>query len=302
MRVSSPVVTIGIFAWLGVSSVAAIGGPCAGGSACRHGNAVSVVIRASSQPVSPKKPGLAPRGDGPQRLATSTPKMSGRPLPTGSREVRGDGNPNNAETMALPLNLPCPTGDGEIMKTSCNNPAPGGMESGVNFGAAPAQVANAAAPAAPTYTPEQAAQEAWTTQVFTKPNVSIQPVGNTTLTGLPTYFHATFAPAGLAPGESVTTTVLGHTVTIRPASAMYTYHYGDGTSFGPTKDPGGTYPQGKVTHTYTKKAVVSTRIDVTLTGEYQIGGGAWQAIPGATTVTGTPEQLTVAVLQSRLHN
>lgn len=138
--------------------------------------------------------------------------------------------------------------------------------------------------------------------MFTKADVEIQPVGNTTLTGLPTYFRAGFGADGLAPGESVTTTVLGHTVTIRPASATYTYHFGDGSTLGPTTDAGGVYPSGKITHTYDKKGVVTTRIDVTLTGEYQIGGGAWETIPGSTTVTGTPQQLNVAVLQSRLHH
>lgn len=201
---------------------------------------------------------------------------------------------------------PCATADG-VSKYSCVNPGQVGLESNVDFGgpAAPAgapQGATVVEAPVPTYTPEEAAAQAWTTQLFTKPGVKIQPVGNTTLTGLPTYFRAAFGAEGLAPGESVTTTVLGHTVTIRPASALYTYHYGDGTSHGPTTDAGGTYPSGKITHTYGRKAVVTTRIDVTLTGEFRIGGGAWQPIPGSTTVRGTPEQLTVAVLQSRLHH
>lgn len=201
---------------------------------------------------------------------------------------------------------PCAVADG-VAKYSCVRTRMSGVEAGVDF-AAPA--VPAAAPqgetvtqvAVPTYTPEEAAAQAWTTQIFTKPGVDIRPVDNTTLTGLPTYFRAAFGAEGLAPGESVTTTVLGHTVTIRPASALYTYHYGDGTSHGPTPDPGGVYPSGAVTHTYARKGVVNTRIDVTLTGEFRIGGGAWQPIPGSTTVAGTPEQLTVAILQSRLHH
>lgn len=204
---------------------------------------------------------------------------------------------------------PCATADG-VSKYSCVNPGLNGIETGVDFASPTVPAVPAAAPqgetvtqvAVPTYTPEEAAAQAWTTQIFTKPGVDIQPVGNTTLTGLPTYFRAAFGAEGLAPGESVTTTVLGHTVTIRPASALYTYHYGDGTSHGPTPDAGGVYPSGAVTHTYARKGVVNTRIDVTLTGEFRIGGGVWQPIPGSTTVAGTPEQLTVAILQSRLHH
>ena len=220
--------------------------------------------------------------------------------------ARGVVSVGRSATLPRITEVPCITAD-TVAKYSCVRTRMSGVEAGVDF-AAPA--VPAAAPqgetvtqvAVPTYTPEEAAAQAWTTQIFTKPGVDIQPVGNTTLTGLPTYFRAAFGAEGLAPGESVTTTVLGHTVTIRPASALYTYHYGDGTNHGPTPDAGGIYPSGGVTHTYVRKGVVNTRIDVTLTGEFRIGGGAWQPIPGSTTVAGTPEQLTVAILQSRLHH
>lgn len=81
---------------------------------------------------------------------------------------------------------------------------------------------------------------------------------------------------------------------------MYTYHYGDGTTFGPTSNAGGPYPAGTITHTYTKTGRVSTRIDMTVSGEYKEGDGAWTPIPGTTTITGNTTQLTVRPLQSRL--
>lgn len=164
----------------------------------------------------------------------------------------------------------------------------------------PAAATPPASTVTPAATPAHAAQVAWTTQPLAKPVVTIEPTGNTTLAGLPTYFSAGFGAAGLAPGESVTSTVLGHTVTIRPTGAMYTYVFGDGSTYGPTSDTGGPYPTGGVRHTYTKKGDVVTRVDVTLVGQYQADGGAWQTIPGSTTVTGTPQPLTVAILQSRL--
>lgn len=200
---------------------------------------------------------------------------------------------------------PCDTGDGSIPKLTCVNfdPAKPGTPTTPAPGPAPTTAGAAPAPPPPpTYTTEEAAAQAWTTQTFTKPSVSIQPVGNTTLAGLPTYFQAAFGAAGLAPGESVTVTVLGHTLTLRPTNVTYTYHFGDGATQGPTSDTGGPYPTGAITHTYPEKRSVTTRIDVTLSGQYQENGGAWQTIPGSTTVTGESQQLTVAILQSRLHS
>lgn len=265
-------------------------------------------------------PGVAVRKAGtlPERSRVGLPSHAGRGSPKitptllSARGARGTirlpsgvGLQSAAE-LPLITEDPCITAD-TVAKYSCVRTRMSGVEAGVDFTsptvpAASPQGETVTQVAVPTYTPEEAAARAWTTQIFTKPGVDIQPVGNTTLTGLPTYFRAAFGAEGLAPGESVTTTVLGHTVTIRPASALYTYHYGDGTSHGPTPDAGGVYPSGAVTHTYARKGVVNTRIDVTLTGEFRIGGGAWQPIPGSTTVAGTPEQLTVAILQSRLHH
>lgn len=283
-------------------------GKCGGRSACVERGGISVVI------TNPGGRGSQPSGAHRAVVKVRAVEVTGSNVaitPSGRNTVARaavvtGGRSATSVTKTMITEVPCITAD-TVAKYSCVRTRMSGVEAGVDF-AAPA--VPAAAPqgetvtqvAVPTYTPEEAAAQAWTTQIFTKPGVDIQPVGNTTLTGLPTYFRAAFGAEGLAPGESVTTTVLGHTVTIRPASALYTYHYGDGTSHGPTPDAGGVYPSGAVTHTYARKGVVNTRIDVTLTGEFRIGGGAWQPIPGSTTVAGTPEQLTVAILQSRLHH
>ena len=208
---------------------------------------------------------------------------------------------DSASVHARPADTPCATGEGQTPKLSCVNyttapPAPTTTTPASGTATAPA------APAAPTYTAEQAATQAWTTQTFTKATVAIQPTGNTTLAGLPTYFHATYGPDGLAPGETTTVTLLGHTITLRPTDVTYTYHYGDTATYGPTTDAGGPYPTGTVTHTYPTKGTVTTRIDTTLSGQYQENNGPWRTIPGATTITGQPQRLTIATLQSRLHH
>lgn len=166
---------------------------------------------------------------------------------------------------------------------------------------APAPAAPSAPPA-PTYTADEAAAQAWSTQPFAHPEVNIQPVGNVTLPGLPTYFEAGFPTAGLEPGEEVTVTLLGHTLTMRPRNVQYTYHFGDGSTLGPTSNAGGPYPTGTIRHAYTKTGSVNVRIDMTLGGEFKEGAGAWQAIPGTTTVAGPTTRLDVRPLQSRLHD
>lgn len=198
------------------------------------------------------------------------------------------------------INDTCATGDGTIPKYSCVNPVIPSAEATVNLGGTPPPATGAPAPQAPTISPVEIATQAWTTQKFAKPGASLQPVGNITLPGLATYFEASFPAAGLAPGESVTVTMLGQQVSLRPRSVQYTYHFGDGTSFGPTPNRGGPYPTGTVRHTYQRKGTVTVRIDVTLSGEFSIDGGAWQPIPGTTTVQGTPSTLQVRPLQSRL--
>lgn len=155
-------------------------------------------------------------------------------------------------------------------------------------------------PPPPPPTTEEVTTHAWTNAPFAKPQVNIQPVGNVTLTGLPTYFQATFGE-GLAPGETVTTELLGHQVEIRPTRVTYTYYFGDGSKAGPTTDVGGPYPTGNIKHTYTKKGSVTTRIDATYYGQFRIDGqGDWTTIPSSATVTGPTQTLQVRIMQSRL--
>ena len=82
----------------------------------------------------------------------------------------------------------------------------------------------------------------------------------------------------------------------------YTYHFGDGTSFGPTPDPGGTYPNGGITHPYAKAGAYAVRIDATLGAEFRIEGGPWTRIRDTATVGGIPTSMSVKTARAVLVN
>jgi len=135
---------------------------------------------------------------------------------------------------------------------------------------------------------------------WSKPTVHIQPEGNLTLVTLPTYFQVTWPTGGFQPGEIDTVTLLGSQVRIRPTARGYTYVFGDGTSSGPTSSPGGTYPDGDITHAYPKAGTYTSRIDITYGGEFSLTNGPWIPIPDTVTITGRPQPLTVKTAHARL--
>lgn len=160
---------------------------------------------------------------------------------------------------------------------------------------------SSAAPAIPTW---GQIQSAFRELPFAKPSVSIQPVGNVTLVNLPTYYHATWPSAGLSPGEiSQPVQLLSWSVEFKIAPATYDYSFGDGTRSGPTTDPGGTYPNGGITHTYLRTTLAAAvKVDARLTGWYRVNGGQWQDVDGAADLQNEPVT-TLAVKQavSRLY-
>jgi len=135
---------------------------------------------------------------------------------------------------------------------------------------------------------------------WAKPAVHTQPEGNTTLVTLATYFEVTWPTAGFQPGEINETTLLNTPVRIRPTLVGYTYFFGDGTRFGPTDSPGGTYPDGDMTHAYAKAGTYTSHIDITYGGEFSVRGGEWIPIPDTVPITGQPHPLTVKTAHSRL--
>ncbi|MDR6864448.1 hypothetical protein [Phycicoccus sp. 3266] len=141
-------------------------------------------------------------------------------------------------------------------------------------------------------------QNAFRQLPFSKPSVGIEPEGNKTLVNLPTYFRAEWpGDAGLQPDEvSAPVQLLTWSVEFRIAARSYDFHYGDGSSSGPTTDPGGVYPDGAIRHTYTEPtAGARVSVDAQLTAQYRANGGPWQDIDSVTDLQDEP----VTTLQVR---
>ena len=142
---------------------------------------------------------------------------------------------------------------------------------------APAADGAPAPPPVPTFAQ---IQQAYRELPFGKPKVAIQPVGNTTLVNLPTYYEATWPDAGLGPGDvSQPVQLLSWSVEFRISLYSYVYRFGDGESLGPTTSVGGPYPTGDVRHTYLAPIpTADVSVDTRLTGEYRVNRGPWEDI------------------------
>lgn len=142
--------------------------------------------------------------------------------------------------------------------------------------------------------------EAFHDTAFAVPQITTEPRGDVTLVTLPTYYQVSWPEAGFAPDQIDTTNLLGFSVEIRPRLDSLTYHFGDGTTAGPTTDLGGPYPRGGITHEYERKGTFDARADVTYGGQFRVNGGAWSDIPGTTTITGASTPVTVMESRARL--
>jgi hypothetical protein len=142
--------------------------------------------------------------------------------------------------------------------------------------------------------------QAFHNTAWAEPTVHTQPEGNVTLVTLPTYFQVIWPQAGYQPGEIDTTTLLNTPLRIRPTLKSYTYVFGDGTTSEPTTSPGGTYPDGDITHTYPKAGTYTSHIAITYSGEYSTNNSEWIPIDDQVTVSGAPQILTVKTAHPRL--
>lgn len=129
---------------------------------------------------------------------------------------------------------------------------------------------------------------------------TIQPPRGVTLVNLDTYFQASWSSRGFEPGEVAKVDLLGNEVEIRPVLVGYTYVFGDGATFGPTLDPGGPWPTGRVTHVYQDAGSFSPRVDATMAADFRINGGAWERIPGQANIVGVPSPLRAATAHAVL--
>lgn len=135
---------------------------------------------------------------------------------------------------------------------------------------------------------------------FALPEAVIEPPDGRALVHLPVYFALEWPEEGFEPMEVDTTDILGFEVRIRPTLDSATYHFGDGSSLGPTTSLGGGYPQGDVTHEYASAGAVAPWITVVFGGEVSVDGSAWDTIPGSVTVEGPANPLEVLTSTNRL--
>lgn len=137
---------------------------------------------------------------------------------------------------------------------------------------------------------------------FALPQPVIEPPDLRALVNLPVYFGLEWPADGFEPGEVDTTDIIGHEVRIRPNLQNVTYHFGDGSSVGPTQSLGGGYPDGDITHEYPGAGTVNPSIVVVYGGEVSVDGGEWMPIPGTATVDGPTVDLQVLESRNRLHD
>ena len=136
-------------------------------------------------------------------------------------------------------------------------------------------------------------------------SISTQPVGDVTLVGLKTFYRVNWSSQGYEPGEVEAidpARMLGRRVEIRPKVDHFTYVFGDGATFGPTRSPGGVYPNGDITHAYPQIGSYAVRVDTTFTADFRVDGGPWTAIPETVTVTGPVTTVTVKAARAVLVN
>ncbi len=135
---------------------------------------------------------------------------------------------------------------------------------------------------------------------FAKPQLRIQPEGNVTLVNLPTYYRVEWPAAGVSPTEVASVTILGMRVRIRPAAERYTYRFGDGSSSGPVADAGGTYPRGRIQHSYQQPATAAASVTARYTADFSVNGGPWQPVDDTVSVPGPTFAIDVREARNRL--
>ncbi|WP_157544428.1 PKD domain-containing protein [Jonesia quinghaiensis] len=94
--------------------------------------------------------------------------------------------------------------------------------------------------------------------------------------------------------QILTTTILGIPIRVRATPIEYAWDWGDGSSPLVTTDPGRSYPDHTVHHTYTMLDTFTISLTTRWEGDYSIDGGAtWLPISGTTTTTENSSPVTV---------
>ena len=164
------------------------------------------------------------------------------------------------------------TTDWGVGRPSCNGDTPPPPPE------VPADAVIAQAPPTPSFAQIQSAFEELP---FCMPKPSMQPVGGRTLVNLPTFYQVTWPDDAhcLRPGKtSEPVQLLSWSIDFKVEPHAYLYWYGDGQTSGWTTSPGGTHPDGDITHTYETTGDKLVKVDARLTGSYRVNGGDWQDI------------------------
>ncbi len=124
---------------------------------------------------------------------------------------------------------------------------------------------------------------------------TVEPGNGYALVAMPTNIYA-----GSAEPTTIRTRVLGLELVIRATPVAFAWDYGDGTSFGPSANPGGPYPELSTAHVYRRPGEYEVVMTTTYEAEFSVNGGAFQPVPGDTTVTSPPVQIEVLAGRARL--
>lgn len=98
------------------------------------------------------------------------------------------------------------------------------------------------------------------------------------------------------PDTTLTTTLLGHDVEIELTPLKYAWSFGDGTSYGPTANPGrptGPGQEPSLWHRFATPGGRSVTVTTTYSARYQVAGQPWLDVAGTANATSAPLNLTV---------
>lgn len=127
------------------------------------------------------------------------------------------------------------------------------------------------------------------------PAVHMQPDTGWVLVNKETIAYTDPAPVTL------TTELLGRTVTVEATPSRFTYEWGDGSRPDVTSDPGAPYPAFDVFHVYEDLGEVAISITTEWSGRYQVEGDPqWREVTGTATTTATGPVFEVREVRTRL--
>ncbi len=127
------------------------------------------------------------------------------------------------------------------------------------------------------------------------PTVHMQPDTGWVLVNKETIVYVDPAPATL------TTQLLGRTVTVEATPSRFTYAWGDGSRPLVTTDPGRPYPAFDVVHVYERLGMVAISVTTEWSGRYQVEGDPqWRTVAGTAETTATGPAFEVQERRSHL--